>query len=559
MCTYNKASRRYFLFYTSTRSMFFKRRHKPALRPSKAYYHSSDLPSLPPSTQSHNDQLPFLSRARFSALPHLQIIGEEKQNLTLLIAVLYIIDLFGVLPFITLPSLLVQLGVLGIPLVLSIIVLQIYTSFLLSQCWIMAESFDPSITQKSRYPYAAIADLAYGRCLSIFVRILLDISIFATAIPSLVLAAQNLELVGERITDNEFSFSFCYWVIILGIFCCPLMWLRSPKYMRGLAIFSLIVLIVIVILLWFCLFASAPLGKPFEGVSLELPSLLALLNGYSILAFQFDIHPMLLTLQIDMQQKSQVYWAAFSGITVTCAIAIFGSIIAIYKFGTMIADNLLESLPKSLPLYFLLILIAVQLCFSIIVGSSAMFLQIENYLHIREAFSWKRIALRSSVVGLEVLIAEFVPNFGVLMDIVGGTIIAPLVFILPPLLYRRIRRMERVHQRFATESSYGSIPLDLNFESVHTDMEQLLMLEQQQQRGVSLSWRLRLRKSWLHILKCWYGLKCDFTASLSVMVFGVLATIISTYLNIFSLADLFRYEATCFFNMTKDVVTNQKY
>lgn len=109
---------------------------------------------------------------------------------------------------------------------------------------------------------------------------------------------------------------------------------------RGLTIFSLVVLVVIVILLWFCLFASAPLGKPFEGVNLgmvasihvclfpyilfmfvcislflELPSFLALLNGYSILAFQFDIHPMLLTLQIDMQRKSQVYWAAFSGIT----------------------------------------------------------------------------------------------------------------------------------------------------------------------------------------------------------------------------------------------------
>ncbi|XP_053945731.1 uncharacterized protein LOC128855114 [Anastrepha ludens] len=539
--------------------MFFKRRHKPALRPSKAYYHSNDPPSLPPSTQPHNDQLPFLSRARFSALPHLQTIGEEKENLTLFIAVLYVVDLFGVLPFITLPALLVQLGFLGIPLVLSVIVLQIYTSFLLSQCWIMAESFDPSILQKSRYPYAAIADLAYGRYLSLFVRILLDISIFATAIPSLVIAAQNLELVGERITDDEFSFSFCYWVIIIGIFCCPLMWLRSPKHMRGLTIFSLFVLIMIVILLWFCLFASMPLGKPFEGVNFEIPSFLALLNGYSILAFQFDIHPMLLTLQIDMQHKSQVYWAAFSGITITCAIAIFGSIIAAYKFGTMIADNLLESLPKSVPLYVLLILIALQLCFSIIVGSSAMFLQIENYLQIKEAFSWKRIALRSSVVGLEVLIAEFVPNFDVLMDVVGGTIVAPLVFILPPLLYRRISRMERLHQRVATESSYGSIPLDLNFEPVHSDVEQLLMLEQQQRSGVPLSCRLRMRKYWLHILKCWYRLKCDLTVSLSVMLFGALTTIISTYLNVFSITDLFRYEATCFFNMTKDVAKNQKY
>lgn len=78
------------------------------------------------------------------------------------------------------------------------------------------------------------------------------------------------------------------------------------------------------------------------------------------------------------------YRQNYTPITVTCAIAIFGSIVAAYKFGTMIADNLLESLPKSVPLYLLLILMALQLCFSIIVGSTAMFLQIENYLQIKE-------------------------------------------------------------------------------------------------------------------------------------------------------------------------------
>jgi len=60
-------------------------------------------------------------------------------------------------------------------------------------------------------------------------------------------------------------------------------------------------------------------------------------------------------------------------------VAIFGSIIAAYKFGSMIADNLLQSLPTSVPFYVMLILMALQLCFSVTVASSAMFMQIENY------------------------------------------------------------------------------------------------------------------------------------------------------------------------------------
>ncbi|XP_037943882.1 amino acid transporter AVT1C-like [Teleopsis dalmanni] len=447
----------------------------------------------------------------------------------------------AIFPLITLPSLLAQLGFFGIPLVLSVIMLQIYTSFLLSKCWTMAERLDASIVQKSRYPYAAIADLAYGPYLSLFVTILLDLSIFAMGIPNLVVASENLELVVQRISDDRYTFSFCYWVIIVGLFICPLMWLGSPKHMRSLAILSVCVVIIIVILLWFCLFNAAPLGKPFEGISLDLPPFLTVLNGYSVLAFQFDIHPMLLTLQIDMQQKSQVRWAAFGGIIVTCSIAIFGSIIAAYKFGTMIAENILETLPKSVPLVCLLILMALQLCFSTIVGSSALFLQIENYFRVPDALSLKRIGIRSFILALELLIAEFIPDFDVLMGVVGGTISGPLVFILPPLLYRRISRMVRTHQRIATEAAYGSMKLDLNYDPMRMELEPISSTETES----------ALRVYWQRLVQSYRRLQCNISMSLAVLVFGLVATFFSTYLNIFKISNLFRNNSPCFGNLTQ--------
>jgi len=50
----------------------------------------------------------------------------------------------------------------------------------------------------------------------------------------------------------------------------------------------------------------------------------------------------------------------------------------------MIANNLLQSLPTSVPFYIMLILMSLQLCFSVTVASSAMFLQIENYFKLPE-------------------------------------------------------------------------------------------------------------------------------------------------------------------------------
>lgn len=104
-------------------------------------------------TEPANDQLPFLSRSRFSALPHFRATkpNEVDDNLSLFIAILYVVDMFGVFPFVTLPALLVQLGFFGIPLVISVVVLQIYTSFLLSECWTMAEGLDSSIVHKNRW------------------------------------------------------------------------------------------------------------------------------------------------------------------------------------------------------------------------------------------------------------------------------------------------------------------------------------------------------------------------------------------------------------------------
>lgn len=44
------------------------------------------------------------------------------------------------------------------------------------------------------------------------------------------------------------------------------------------------------------------------------PPIENLLKTYGIIAFQFDIHPMLLTIQVDMQQKQRIGKAVCSGI-----------------------------------------------------------------------------------------------------------------------------------------------------------------------------------------------------------------------------------------------------
>lgn len=90
--------------------------------------------------------------------------------------------------------------------------------------------------------------------------------------------------------------------------------------------------------------------------------------------------------------------------------AIIGSIIAAYKFGSMIADNLLQTLPTSVPFYVMLILMALQLCFSVTVASSAMFLQIENYFKLPECKSCKKSKYCLKSVGTDFHLITYLSN-----------------------------------------------------------------------------------------------------------------------------------------------------
>jgi hypothetical protein len=69
---------------------------------------------------------------------------------------------------------------------LFVLTIQIYTAVVLGKCWLIAEKLDRNIAEKNRYPYAAIAQLAYGTKMSRFVTILLDLTVFGAGIPNLL-------------------------------------------------------------------------------------------------------------------------------------------------------------------------------------------------------------------------------------------------------------------------------------------------------------------------------------------------------------------------------------
>lgn len=359
------------------------------------------------------------------------------------------------------------------------------------------------------------------------------------------------------------------------------MWLGSPKNMKLLATVSVTVCSSVALLTWLCIFddtnlvdndnqdinvnvwnvtvPSPEMGQvkeyiPFAGLELVSPPAINLLKAYGIIAFQFDIHPMLLTIQVDMREKRRIGKAVCYGIVTTCILATITTILAAYRYGIYTTANVLEMLPRSWGLYLVILLVTFQLCLSSAIGNSALFQHIEDYFGAPRDFSFKRCVIRSSLVGASVLIGEILPRFDVVMGLIGGTLTGPLIFILPPLFYTRMLQMEREHDESIARASTPD-------EETYARVRQAIQKRKYRGYGALLDTIPEgvaftggsSYENFKHTLAIIGNvLRSDCLLSIAVILFGLVATFTSTYFNIFDGLDNFdAMWSPCIINITQ--------
>ena len=70
-------------------------------------------------------------------------------------------------------------------------------------------------------------------------------------------------------------------------------------------------------------------------------------------------------------------------------------------------------------------------------------IETDFFFHFQD-FGWKRVVFRSSAVLVLLFIAETIPSFGSILDLVGATTVTCLTFICPPYFYMKL--VDRSHQ-----------------------------------------------------------------------------------------------------------------
>ncbi|CAH1401012.1 unnamed protein product [Nezara viridula] len=118
-------------------------------------------------------------------------------------------------------------------------------------------------------------------------------------------------------------------------------------------------------------------------VRIPEPSWESVAIAYGILAFQFDVHPMLLSVQMDMKNKRDISKAIILAFIMSGSICLITCLLCYLRLGDSVGYNTLQSLPQSLGLDLALCLSTLQVCLSMAIGSTSLFQDIEQSLRIQ--------------------------------------------------------------------------------------------------------------------------------------------------------------------------------
>ncbi|XP_071798575.1 uncharacterized protein [Asterias amurensis] len=344
----------------------------------------------------------------------------------------------------------VSAGIGGILVLCVIVPAVVYTAVLLGRCWNMVRHK----WQHERHPYGAIGYEAFGDVGRSVINFMVAVASFFGGVGSLVISAELLFLIDE---DN-FAGLFCYMPVVFVCFLIPFGLLGTPKDMWQIGALSIISSTMALILLIIGIALAdydeelVPSSRNATDVVSLAPSVapilsypLRLVEICGITLFAMDGHisyPTFFQDMLEPHRSTRVAIGAYGYLISSMILIIVASYIFIPSdLITSIASdgNVTTLLPRSpltvVPLVFLFI----HQCTVTLTGNNVLFQYMEERLDIPQAFGWRRVLSRSTILLLELFVGETIPHFGILSTLIGGICSPVLIFLAPCLCYIRLR------------------------------------------------------------------------------------------------------------------------
>jgi vesicular inhibitory amino acid transporter len=364
---------------------------------------------------------------------NLEIPGEVKHGgLGVITAAIFLAGEMAGSGVLALPNAMVGTGWFGLVLILLFTMNAGFSGTRLGLCWIMLEERYEEFRGEVRDPYPAIAEKAVGRWGRIASLVAISLTLYGGGCVFIVLIAQ---LLGSLASAAGFQLSLCVWMVIVAAGLTPLTWMGTPKDFWPIAVGALITTCIACILV---IVTCVLDGTQIETKVFPAPTYDGLFKAFGSIMFAFAGASTFPTIQADMKDRSKFNYSAVMAMGVLFLVYFPMAAACYFSLGDQVTPNIVLAMSDGWERIIVEIMLLLHLitAYPIITNPPAQFF--EQMLNIPSDFNWKRCAFRSISVACLLFIAESVPSFGAILDLVGASTVTLLTFIFPPYFYMRL-------------------------------------------------------------------------------------------------------------------------
>jgi len=312
-----------------------------------------------------------------------------------------------------------------------------FCGYTLSRCWLLVESRYPELREHVRAPYPEIAYKAFGTPCKYLATVAIFINQFGSGVVYVLLSA---ELIRDLIKSAGFDMVECYWIIIIAVILCPCTFLGSPKDFQFIGVTAL----VSTMLAWLCIIIhlGSHYSETVPKATHESPTFGSLFLGMATILFAFGGASSFPTIQNDMADRTKFGYSVVFGYLGLICMYFPMTLLGYLALGDQLGPDLINSLyPSSFFRSAAQVLFMLNLTTSMVSVISPVYQQLEDSIGIPSEFNVRRVLFRTAMMVLNVLIGETVPSFGKILNLIGGSGLTLMTFILPPILYLKLTSM----------------------------------------------------------------------------------------------------------------------
>ncbi|XP_050736656.1 uncharacterized protein LOC127008530 [Eriocheir sinensis] len=403
----------------------------------------SKAPESNTTTTTSNDETPSTTTSAATPAP-----PPAGNGLGVYVAAAFLVAEMSGSGVLALPRALASTGWAGLPLMAVLCLAVGFAGTRLGMCWVLLEHRWPQYRAPCRQPYPAIARRALG-------------------IPGqwVVVVAQTLTLVGVTavvliLTGDLLAslatplLSPCLCTGVVACLLLPASWLATPKDFWFVSVAGVVVTVLQCVVV---VVTTALEGTPSPDPSITTnttftnttnttitiypfytsPSLSSFFLGFGTILFSFGGASTFPTIQNDMEDRTRFPVSVTIAFLVLLALYMPVSGVGYGVFGVHVPSNILLAVSGA-AVTTVRVFLFVHLLFAFIILLNPVAQGAEELLGVPHAFGWRRCAVRSLLVAVEVVVSLLVPDFQAVLNLVGGSTIALMSFVLPPLCYLRL-------------------------------------------------------------------------------------------------------------------------